>query len=108
MNYWKWAGLCAAVGISASAALAGPAVAADPPWEMPNVTGDVLQRAIDEVLAVAAPVELKIKTIDTKGTREQINLNYWTVCWQFPKAGEQISQKTKTVSLGVRRSSDPT
>lgn len=74
---------------------------------MPNVRNMVLQNAINEILAVTGGTELNIVTDDTKGNREQLNLTYWTVCWQSPKAGNPISQKSKYVGLGVKRLSDP-
>lgn len=86
---------------------AGPVAAAPAPeWLMPDVKGMVLANAIDEVLTVTGGAELNIVTDDTKGTREQINMTYWVVCWQSPKAGVAISQKSKYVGLGVKRLSD--
>ncbi|MBX7450645.1 hypothetical protein GR927_21900 [Mycolicibacterium sp. 3033] len=76
------------------------------PWLMPNLRGLILQNAIDEVLDVSGPVKLNFVFDDTKGNRDVINTTYWTVCWQSPKAGNPISQKSKYVGFGVKRLTD--
>ncbi|MBX7435558.1 hypothetical protein JDV09_26215, partial [Mycobacterium sp. Y57] len=104
--------LAAALSITAVMAVlhgeSAPAASAAPdPWIMPDVENMVLQRAIDTVRDVIGDdVELKIGTSDTKGTREQYNYAYWTVCWQWPAAGDEISQQDASVGFGVKRLSD--
>ncbi|OKH74726.1 hypothetical protein EB72_15565 [Mycobacterium sp. SWH-M1] len=100
---------------AATVAAAAPAIADEPsaigagnppPWVMPDLRGLVLQTAIDEVYAVSGPVKLNFVFDDTKGNRDVINTTYWTVCWQSPKAGKAISQKSKYVGFGVKRLTD--
>ncbi|MGE0783576.1 hypothetical protein, partial [Mycolicibacterium sp.] len=83
--------MCTAAVLAGTIGLAGPAAAAQDPtptpapasqWVMPNVRGMILQRAMNEIFAVTGTTDLDIRTQDTKGTREQINLTNWTVCGQ--------------------------
>ncbi|WP_418602668.1 hypothetical protein [Mycolicibacterium sp. SCSIO 43805] len=96
--------------MAASAGMMGfaaPAAAAQEgnsgPWEMPDVRGEILQRAIDSVLSVTGDVDLDLELRNRKDVREVINYTNWEVCAQAPRGGENISQKSKRVILVVRR-----
>ncbi|MGE2836593.1 hypothetical protein [Mycobacterium sp. SMC-4] len=75
---------------------------------MPDVRGLILQRAVKDVAAVAAPVELDFRFQDSKGVREVINLSNWTVCATSPSRGSRINPKTKRVIMAVKRAADDT
>ena len=99
-----------ATTVAVSAGLFGfatPAAAAQEgnpgPWEMPDVRGETLQRAIDSVLSVTGDVDLDLDIRNRKDARQVINYTNWEVCAQAPRGGESISQKTKRVILVVRR-----
>ena len=98
--------MAVATAIVGALVVAPQAAADDTIWVMPNVQKASLASAIDEILAVSDPVELKITPSDNMGNRQIIVEKNWIVCWQWPAAGDEISQKGKSVSLGVRRVSD--
>ena len=102
------AALSATMAMSAGlVGFAAPATAAQDgnpgPWEMPDVRGEVLQRAIDSVLSVTGDVDLDLDIRNRKDVREVINYTNWEVCAQAPRGGENISPKSKRVILVVRR-----
>lgn len=88
--------------------IAAPAAAAQDgnpgPWEMPDLRGEKLQRAIDAVLDVTGDTaELELQIRNRLNTLEVINYSNWEVCAQYPRGGDTISQKAKRVVLAVRR-----
>ncbi|MGB0876728.1 MAG: hypothetical protein ACPGXI_06655 [Mycobacterium sp.] len=89
--------------LAATIGSAGPVSAAPAVWEMPNVRQTVLKAAIKAVKEVAGPAELKLRIVDLKNGQDVMNESNWLVCAQFPRPGETISQKTKRVSLYVKR-----
>lgn len=100
--------LAATMAVSAGLiGFAAPATAAQEgnpgPWEMPDVRGETLQRAIDSVLSVTGDVDLDLDIRNRKDVREVINYTNWEVCAQAPRGGQNISQKAMRVILVVRR-----
>ncbi len=82
--------------------LAGSA-AAEPPWEMPDVSGMNLKEATDAVASVTDEKELVLQSINIKGPlQRQLNLRRWIVCWQSPKPGDPIKDDT-WIGVGVVR-----
>ncbi|MCG7580095.1 hypothetical protein [Mycolicibacterium sp. OfavD-34-C] len=92
---------CGVVGVAAPAAAAQEGNSG--PWEMPNVRGEILQRAIKSVQDVAGDVELDLRILNRLNAQEVINYTNWEVCAHGPSAGSEISKKTKRVNLYVRR-----
>ena len=98
------AAVMAAGGMLTVAAPAAAAQEGNPgPWEMPDVRGEILQRAINSVLSVTGDVDLDLELRNRKDAREVINYTNWEVCAQAPRGGQNISQKAKRVILVVRR-----
>lgn len=99
--------LAAVVAAGGVLTLAAPAAAAQDgnpgPWEMPDVRGEILQRAINSVLDVTGDVDLDLELRNRKNAQEVINYTNWEVCAQAPRGGQNISQKAKRVILVVRR-----
>lgn len=96
--------LAVSAGMMGFAAPAAAAQDGNPgPWEMPDVRGEILDRAIDSVLSVTGDVDLDLEIRNRKDVREVINYTNWEVCAQAPRGGENISQKSKRVILVVRR-----
>ena len=97
--------LVTALAITGTAicAAGGASAANDPPWTMPDVVGQTLQKAEDTLLAVTGDPDMDIRTSSPKINQEQINLTNWVVCYQSPKADGTISEKTKRVYLYVKR-----
>ena len=98
------AAVMAAGGMLTVAAPAAAAQEGNPgPWEMPDVRGEILDRAIDSVLSVTGDVDLDLEIRNRKDVREVINYTNWEVCAQAPRGGQSISPKAKRVILVVRR-----
>lgn len=92
------------VGILATTiAVVVPASAAPAAWVMPNVRGMVLSQAEKAVREAAGGTELNFYVADLKNGQDVHNKMNWEVCSQSPRAGNAISQKTKKVSLAVKR-----
>lgn len=96
--------IMAAGGILGMATPAAAAQDGNPgPWEMPDVRGEILQRAIDSVLDVTGDVDLDLEVRNRLSAQDVINYTNWEVCAQAPRGGSEISMKTKRVILVVRR-----
>ncbi|MCG7592788.1 hypothetical protein [Mycobacterium sp. PSTR-4-N] len=95
------AGSTAAAVVVTMTGLAGPATAADQ-WIMPDVRGEILENAINDVRAVTGDAELDMR-FQPKVNQVVYNYSNWAVCWTAPKRESQISQKTKRVYFGLRR-----
>ena len=99
--------LAAVVAAGGVVTLSAPAAAAQEgnagPWEMPDVRGEILQRAINSVLDVTGDVDLDVELRNRKNAQEVINYTNWEVCAQSPRGGQIIPKKTKRVVLLVRR-----
>ena len=80
----------ATVLVATALAVAAPA-AAQPSWEMPDVEGEVLQDAWDEVVSTTDGAVVP-ETATAEGPPfEQFNLTNWEVCAQSPDEGDEIS-----------------
>lgn len=88
--------------LAATIGFAGPAPAATE-WTMPDVRNMVLSKAVKSVEEATDSAELDLKFIDNRNVQEIINQTNWSVCYQYPAAGNAISQKTKKVLLYVKR-----
>lgn len=88
--------------VVAMTGLAGPASAADK-WIMPDVRGEVLQTAVNDVQSVVGDVELDMRFVPRNVNQVVYNLTNWAVCATSPSRGSQISQKTKRVIFSLRR-----
>ena len=88
--------------LAATIGFAGPVSAAPAQWVMPNVRNMVLKQAVEAVQEATGP-GLKLRMVDLKNGQEVHNKTNWEVCAHSPRAGRTISQKTKRVSLYVKR-----
>lgn len=98
--------VAAPVLLAAAVGLAGSAAADDAPpgtWEMPDVTGVVLEKADAVIREATALPGLKIKTLDYVNHQNQLNLTNWVVCAQSPKAAVLVPPERKSVTLYVKR-----
>ncbi len=92
------------VGIlAATMGFAVPAAAAPVSWLMPDVRDLVLSKAVKVVEESTGVADLKFAVQDRRNGQEVHNQTNWLVCAQWPPAGEPISQKTKRVTLLVKR-----
>ena len=82
---------------------AGAASAAPVSWTMPNVRGEVLKRAVKTIQETTGVAGLNFRFVDSRNGQDVHNQTNWVVCYQVPQAGKKISQKTKRVSLYVKR-----
>ncbi|MGB0970082.1 MAG: hypothetical protein ACPGVG_03845 [Mycobacterium sp.] len=87
--------------LAAPIGAAGPASAES--WTMPNVRGEVLKRAVKIVQETTGVAGLNFRFIDRRNGQDVHNQTNWVVCYHVPVAGKKISQKTKRVSLYVKR-----
>ncbi len=88
--------------LAATIGFAGPVSAAPAQWVMPNVRNMVLKQAIEAVQEATGP-GLKLRIVDRKNGQEVHNETNWEVCAHAPRPGQTISQKTKRVTLLVKR-----
>ncbi|KGI67292.1 hypothetical protein MJO55_07170 [Mycolicibacterium rufum] len=91
----------ASTAVVASVGLAGPAAAQDE-WIMPDVRGEILETAINDVRAVTGDVELDIR-LQPNVNQVVYNYSNWAVCATSPRPDREISQKTKRVIFALRR-----
>jgi hypothetical protein len=80
---------------------AGSAGAADE-WIMPDVRGEVLAAAIDDVREATGGADVKF-TLRPSTNQEVYNYSNWAVCVTAPRRESEISQKSKSVVLVLRR-----
>lgn len=92
--------------VVAMTGFAGPAAAADQ-WEMPDVRGEILQTAVNDVRSATGGADLVLRYIPRHVNQDVLNLTNWAVCGTNPAAGNPISQKTKRVLFSVRRPNEP-
>lgn len=71
-------------------------------WEMPDLDGMILQKAVEAVYAASGDPAFPIKPNNPLG-QNVYNLTNWEVCDQSPRAGREVTQKTKTVYVAVKR-----
>ncbi len=89
--------------VVASVGLAG-AANGDSAYVMPDLKGATLKAAIDAVHAATNDdTSIKINIQSPTVNQKQLNLTNWVVCYQTPKADNQINPKTKRVFLYVKR-----
>lgn len=88
--------------VVAMTGLAGPAAAADK-WEMPDVKGEVLATALQDIRSVTGDAELDLRLVPRHVNQVVYNYTNWAVCYSSPGAGKEISQKSKRVVLSLRR-----
>lgn len=82
--------------------LAGQATAAQT-WEMPDVKGMNLEQAESVILDMTGETKVAMRSFNTTGaTQEQLNPTNWIVCYQYPLAGNELTDKTG-IAFGVRR-----
>lgn len=77
-------------------------------WEMPALREEVLQNAVDSILATAGEENVKFSIINQTANQVVYNYTNWLVCGQSPKADEavEIDSKPKTIYLAVNRRTD--
>ena len=99
--------LAAAMAAAGMLTVAAPAAAAQEgnpgPWEMPDVQGEILERAINAVLDVTGDADVDLRIQNRKDVCDVINYTNWEVCAQSPRGGQEISPRAKRVVLVVRR-----
>jgi hypothetical protein len=89
--------------LAATIGFTAPASAAPVSWTMPNVRGEVLKKAVKTVRETTGVPGLNFRFIDRRNGQDVHNQTNWEVCYQTPTVGKKISQKTKRVSLYVKR-----
>lgn len=100
------AGLFAAgVGISAPIAAAAPS--AGETWEMGSYRGEILQRAIDDVIANAGEQNVQFNLYDRQFNQVIYNYTNWIVCGQSPRAeaSVKVGAKPQRVTFALSRPS---
>lgn len=107
------------VATAACALMAGSLVAAGPAWAhaddgliqykepnemwvMPDLKDEVLFTAEADVEAVVEQMPLTFKTV-ASNHQPVFNLENWVVCGESPSKGSTLSQKTKSVTLLLKR-----
>ncbi len=88
---------------AATVGFAGPALASPVSWTMPNVRGEILSKAVKTVRETTGVQGLNFRFIDRRNGQDVHNQTNWVVCYQVPLVGKKISQKSKRVSLYVKR-----
>ena len=89
--------------LAAAIGFAGPASAAPASWTMPDVRGQILNRAVKTVQETTGVPGLKFRYLDRRNGQDVHNESNWIVCAQSPGAGKTVPQKRKTVALYVKR-----
>lgn len=101
----------AAAGVfAAGAGISAPIAAAAPTqgetWEMGSYRNEVLQRAINDVIAKAGEQNVRFNLYNRDLT-SQVVLNYtnWVVCGQAPRAGTTVTvgARPRTVTFALAR-----
>jgi hypothetical protein len=94
----------AGIGISAPIAAAAPTVGET--WTMGSYRGEVLQRAIDDVIANAGEQNVRFNLYN-RDLASQVIYNYtnWVVCGQAPRADStiEVGAKPRTVTFALAR-----
>lgn len=69
---------------------------------MPDLDGLILEKALDAVHAAAEDPAFPIQINNARG---QVVYNYtnWVACDQSPRAGREVTPKTKKVFIAVKR-----
>ena len=91
------AGMASAM-VVASVGLAGPAAAADQ-WEMPDVRGEILQTAINDVRSVTGDVELDLRFVPRNVNQVVYNYTNWAVCSTSPSAKSRSRRRPEASRL---------
>lgn len=93
-----------ALGMTAPVAVAQDAET----WEMPNFRGEVLQNAVDSVIAAAGEDNIRFNIYDAQSNQVVYNYTNWVVCGQSPKADAEVTidpAKPQRVTLALYRRS---
>ncbi|CAN3127732.1 hypothetical protein ACNUDN_07465 [Mycobacterium sp. smrl_JER01] len=98
------AGLMATgVGIGAPTAAAAPTVGQT--WEMGRYRGEVLQNAVDDVIATAGEQNVRFNLYNRDLNQVIYNYTNWVVCGQSPSAGSTVTvgERPRTVTFALAR-----
>ncbi|ABM12501.1 hypothetical protein [Mycolicibacterium vanbaalenii] len=96
-----------AAGIGISAPIAAAAPTAGETWTMGSYRGEVLQRAIDDVIANAGEQNVRFNLYDRVLNQVIYNYTNWVVCGQSPRADAsvKVGEKPQTVTFALSRRS---
>lgn len=75
-------------------------------WEMPGVKEELLQDAVDSVIAAAGEGNVKFNLYDIAMNQVVYNYTNWVVCAQSPTAEKEVAinpGKPQTVTLALNR-----
>lgn len=90
-------------GILVGSTLLAPQASAQQLGVMPNISGQILQRAVSMINAATGENDLSVATYNLTATgQEVISQTNWVVCWQAPKPGKPVDEST-WIGVGVRR-----
>ncbi|PQP41627.1 hypothetical protein [Mycolicibacterium austroafricanum] len=94
-----------AAGIGISAPIAAAAPTAGETWTMGSYRGEVLQRAIDDVIANAGEQNVRFNLYDRALNQVIYNYTNWVVCAQSPRADAvvEVGAKPKQVTFALAR-----
>ena len=77
-------------------------------WEMPGLRNEVLQNAVDSVIAAAGEGNVRWNIYDRDMNQVVYNYTNWVVCGQAPSAESEVTvnpAKPQTVTLALSRRS---
>ncbi|MDN4520220.1 hypothetical protein QYF68_20695 [Mycolicibacterium austroafricanum] len=96
-----------AAGVGISAPIAAAAPTAGETWTMGSYRGEILQRAVDDVIASAGEQNVKFSFKDRVFNQVVYNYTNWVVCGQSPAADKsvKVGAKPQTVWFSVTRPS---
>lgn len=95
----------AGIGISAPVAAAAPTVGET--WTMGSYRGEILQRALDDVIANAGEQNVQFNLFDRQFNQVIYNYTNWIVCGQSPSpdASVTVGEKPRRVTFALSRPS---
>lgn len=95
--------LASGIGIGAPTAGAAPTVGDT--WQMGTYRNEVLQRAIDDVIATAGEQNVRFNLYNRDLNQVIYNYTNWVVCGQSPSAGStvKVGEKPRTVTFALAR-----
>ena len=107
-GHWRSIAVAAATaGVFASGGVVAPVAAAQDAetWTMPAVREEVLQNAVDSVIAAAGEKNVRFNVYDRQFNQVVYNYTNWVVCGQSPSADSSVpvGEKPRTVTFALAR-----
>lgn len=109
-NWRSIAVAAATVGVfAAGGGVVAPVAAAQDAetWTMPGVREEILQSAVDSVIAAAGEKNVRFNVYDRQFNQVVYNYTNWVVCGQSPSADSavKVGEKPRTVTFALARPS---